>query len=98
MKLTGPHLALMYVTKGRWHLVVTPLSTVTYSPDDSESSPTRVLAQRDLGPAESPLAPIIDPVERGKPGTVNGWSKGERPDEWRTVCYPTGDVLGEPSS
>ncbi|MBT2674615.1 hypothetical protein J7E95_28160 [Streptomyces sp. ISL-14] len=69
----------------------------------------RQVVARDLGSAEYGFAPasfghrliesgfIIDPAERAKPDTVNGWSQTDAPDRWQTVCYPTSDVVGRPA-
>lgn len=110
MRSSGPHRALVYVSKRRWCLVVAPLMAPADGSSDAESNPVRLLVHCDAGPANIPFAPasfghrlieagfIIDPAERERPNTVNGWSEGDAPDQWMTVCYPTAEVVGEPSS
>ncbi|WP_338684527.1 hypothetical protein QD712_29345 [Streptomyces acidiscabies] len=99
MTATPQHRALAYVLDDRWFLmVVSPARTnSTY---DTQPPPLRTLAHRELGPAHHPFPAasaghrlvesgyLIDPVERFKPDTVNGWTKGDLPDQWKTVCHP----------
>lgn len=97
----------MYVQEGRWRLIVAPLASEGQQTVRVEDpNPVRLLVARDLGPADSGFAPasfghrliengfIIDPRERGKPNTVNGWSQTDALDRWQTVCYPTSEVVG----
>lgn len=107
MTPTGPHRALVYMQEGRWRLIVAPLaSEVRQETRVEDPNPVGQFVARDLGPADSGFAPasvghrliengfIIDPAERAKPGTVNGWSRTDEPDRWRTVCYPTSETVG----
>ncbi|MDX3385903.1 hypothetical protein PV682_31255 [Streptomyces niveiscabiei] len=99
MTATPEHRALAYVLDDRWFLmVVSPART--NSAYDTEPPPLRTLAHRELGPAHRPFPAasaghrlveagyLIDPVERFKPDTVNGWTEGDLPDQWKTVCHP----------
>lgn len=107
MTPTGPHRALVYVKEGRWRLTVTPLAPEGQQEvrvEDPNTVPH--LVARDLGPADDGFAPasfghrliengfIINPAEREKPDTVNGWSQTGEPERWQTVCYPTSEVVG----
>lgn len=107
MTPTGPHRAIVYVQDERWRLVVAPLPTEDPQRGHvTDPDPVRQVVARDLGSAEYGFAPatfghrliengfIIDPAERAKPDTVNGWSQTDAPDRWQTVCYPTSEVVG----
>ncbi|MFJ5105292.1 hypothetical protein [Streptomyces sp. NPDC088554] len=95
----------MYVLNGRWRLIVAPLASEEREVRVEDPNPVRQLVVRDLGPADSGLAPasfghrliengfIIDPAEREKPNTVNGWSSTDAPSGWSTVCYPMPQIV-----
>jgi len=98
------HRALAYVLEDHWFvMVVSPAQP--NSAHDTEQPPLRTLAHRELGPAHRPFPAasaghrlveagyLIDPTERFRPDTVNGWSKGSLPDQWKTVCHPITDAL-----
>uniref|UniRef100_A0AAU2VWT2 Uncharacterized protein n=1 Tax=Streptomyces sp. NBC_00008 TaxID=2903610 RepID=A0AAU2VWT2_9ACTN len=105
MTPAGPHRALVYVLNGRWHLIVAPLASEEREVRIEDPNPVRQLVIRDLGPADSGFAPtsfghrliqngfVIDPVERRKPNTVNGWSSTDAPGGWSTVCYPSSQIV-----
>ncbi|QNP71591.1 hypothetical protein IAG44_20590 [Streptomyces roseirectus] len=102
------HRALAYILDDRWFVVVVspakPNSTY-----NTEPPPLRTLAHRELGPAHLPFPAasaghrlveagyLIDPTERFKPDTINGWSKGNLPDQWQTVCHPITDEPALPA-
>ncbi|MFF1693584.1 hypothetical protein ACFVXC_08170 [Streptomyces sp. NPDC058257] len=106
MTPAGPHRALVYVLNGRWHLIVAPLASEEREVRVKDPNPVRQLVARDLGTVNSGFTPasfghrliengfIIDPAERAKPDTVNGWSRTDVPDRWQTVCYPISEVVG----
>ncbi|MET8980992.1 hypothetical protein ABZX85_35855 [Streptomyces sp. NPDC004539] len=105
MPATPQHRALAYVLDDRWFVVVVSPAQPN-SAYDTEPPPLRTLAHRELGPAHLPFPAasaghrlvevgyLIDPTERFKPDTVNGWSKGSLPDQWKTVCHP---IIDEPA-
>ncbi|MYT99968.1 MULTISPECIES: hypothetical protein [unclassified Streptomyces] len=92
--------------QGRYRLTAAPPAFEVQQEVGIEDPGTidRVVA-RDLEPVDSGFAPasfghrlienrlIIDPAEWGQPGAVNGWSRADEPDRWRTICYPSSETV-----